>query len=124
MVNYLFDTNIIIDYGRGYQPTIDFLFEQLDKGTNTYISVITEAELYTGKSFEVLDKFIAEEFPAESISIDSSLARQAGTLRRQYSIDIIDALIAATALIYNLTLVTRNTKHFQNIPALRIPNPS
>jgi predicted nucleic acid-binding protein len=31
-----------------------------------------------------------------------------------------DAMIAAVALVHNLTLVTHNTSHFQNIPGLRL----
>jgi predicted nucleic acid-binding protein len=32
----------------------------------------------------------------------------------------MDLLIAATALVYDLTLVTHNTRHFQGIPDLRL----
>jgi predicted nucleic acid-binding protein len=32
----------------------------------------------------------------------------------------VDLIIAATALVHNLTLVTHNTKDFQNVPGLRL----
>jgi len=35
----------------------------------------------------------------------------------------VDALLAATAITHNLTLVTRNTADFNGIPALKILNP-
>ena len=42
-------------------------------------------------------------------------------LRRQgIVIPALDLLIAAVALLYDLTLVTNNTKDFQNIPGLRL----
>jgi predicted nucleic acid-binding protein len=47
-------------------------------------------------------------------------------LIRAYQLDIgkqsprLDLLIAATALVHNLTLVTHNTKDFANIPSLQI----
>jgi len=42
-------------------------------------------------------------------------------LRRQgISVDNMDLLIASTARVYDLTLVTHNTQHFQSIPGLRL----
>jgi tRNA(fMet)-specific endonuclease VapC len=42
-------------------------------------------------------------------------------LRRQgINVAALDLLIAAVALLYDLTLVTNNTKDFQNIPGLRL----
>ncbi len=44
-----------------------------------------------------------------------------GTLRRAgTSIGMADVLIAATALHYGLTLVTRNLDHFRRIPDLKL----
>lgn len=44
-----------------------------------------------------------------------------GTLRRDgTSIGMADVLIAATALHYGLTLVTRNLDHFRRIPDLKL----
>ena len=37
-----------------------------------------------------------------------------------YGIGILDAFIAATALVYNQELATRNTKHFDFIPNLKL----
>jgi len=34
-----------------------------------------------------------------------------------------DAIVAATALIHNFTLITRNTKDFKNIDAFQMVNP-
>ncbi len=42
-------------------------------------------------------------------------------LRRRMTLD--DALVAATALVHNLTLVTRNTKDFAWISKLQLLNP-
>jgi tRNA(fMet)-specific endonuclease VapC len=52
-------------------------------------------------------------------------ARQRAALRRQGQlIPDMDLLIAATALEENLTLVTRNIRHFERIPELRLYQPS
>lgn len=50
-------------------------------------------------------------------------ANQTILIRRQYKIKLPDAIIAATALVHNLILVTRNTSDFKNIPELQLINP-
>ncbi|MBF0352079.1 MAG: type II toxin-antitoxin system VapC family toxin [SAR324 cluster bacterium] len=45
------------------------------------------------------------------------------TLRQQRKMSLGDALIAATAMIHDLTLVTRNTKDFEWIQNLKLLNP-
>ena len=121
-MNYLLDSNIIIDYTRGFAPTIDFLSKNIDQDSYLSISVISEAEIYAGKSYGKLKDFLAE-FPIDRLDVNLSIARLAGSLRREInSINLIDALIAATAINHNLTLITRNVKHFKNIPNLKLPN--
>jgi predicted nucleic acid-binding protein len=44
-------------------------------------------------------------------------------LRQQHKIKTPDAIIAATALIHNLTLVSRNTVDFKSISGLKVINP-
>lgn len=44
-------------------------------------------------------------------------------IREIYKIKLPDAIITATALVYNLTLITRNISDFQNIESLKIINP-
>lgn len=55
-------------------------------------------------------------------SIAESFAQERAALRRQGQlIPDMDLLIAATALSRDLTLLTRNVRHFARIPPLRIP---
>ena len=39
---------------------------------------------------------------------------------RGITVDDMDLLIGVTALVYDLTMVTHNTRHFQHIPNLRL----
>jgi len=55
-----------------------------------------------------------------TVAVTSRIARTAATLRRTYHIDLLDALIAATAHVAHATLVTRNLKHFSQIKGLRV----
>jgi len=56
------------------------------------------------------DAYCAEEF-----------GKLRGVLKQQgVAVNPLDLQIAAVALLHNLTLVTNNTKHFQNIPGLTL----
>jgi tRNA(fMet)-specific endonuclease VapC len=59
------------------------------------------------------------------LDFDSSCAEQfgklqGGLLQQGITVPVADLMIAAGALIHNLTLVTNNTADFQNIPGLRL----
>jgi predicted nucleic acid-binding protein len=57
------------------------------------------------------------------ININDEIIEKTIKLRKSYKIKLPDAIIAATAISYGLTLVTRNTKDFKNIPGLKVINP-
>jgi tRNA(fMet)-specific endonuclease VapC len=59
------------------------------------------------------------------ISFDELCARRFGELRGNLlkigrPMNAVDAMIAAVALVHDLTLVTNNTKHFETLPNLRL----
>ncbi|WP_460972817.1 PIN domain-containing protein [Spirosoma migulaei] len=50
-------------------------------------------------------------------------ARQKTALRRAgQTVDDFDLLIGATAIVHDLTLVTRNTRHFANMSGIQLEN--
>lgn len=55
--------------------------------------------------------------------VGEAVADAAILLLRQRRMKLGDALIGATALLYNLPLVTRNVDDFKHIPGLQIINP-
>ncbi len=57
------------------------------------------------------------------IDLDVAIAWRAAEIRRQYHTRLADALIAATALVHNLLLSTRNLRHFTPIDGLRVEKP-
>ena len=65
-----------------------------------------------------LDRTFAERI----LPVDISVARLGGVLSADRGRPIVDTMIAATALIHDLTLVTRNTTHVQGL-SLTILNP-
>jgi predicted nucleic acid-binding protein len=64
-----------------------------------------------------LNQKIRVEFRGRILGIDEEIANRWGTLtaqarRRGNPLPQVDTLLAATALHHNMTLVTRNEKHF------------
>jgi predicted nucleic acid-binding protein len=54
----------------------------------------------------------------------TDVTQQTILLRRQYKkLKLGDAIIAATALVNNLTIITRNTSDFKNITDIKVVNP-
>jgi predicted nucleic acid-binding protein len=75
---------------------------------------------------DIPDKMEAmEEFVglAHVIPLDDAITERAIALRREYKkLKLGDAIIAATTLEYNLTLITHNIADFRNIAGLNIRN--
>jgi predicted nucleic acid-binding protein len=57
------------------------------------------------------------------VKISEEIVSTAIRIRREKSIKLPDAVIAATCLVYNFTLVTRNQRDFKGIDRLNIYNP-
>ena len=125
-INYLWDTNIAIYYlQQQFPPLVErFIDELLSKETPT-ISVISEIELLcwktaTEKDLNVLRSFIRDTFVVE---LEQPVKEKTVEIRKMYKIKLPDAIIAATALVYNLTLISRNVNDFKKINGLRIIDP-
>jgi predicted nucleic acid-binding protein len=115
--SYCIDSDVLIDHLRGVEAARSFLLEA-SKQTTLYISVVSMAELYAGqetrddKKRSRLDEFLKGFV---GILIDGTIAQFAGVLQRDYRQPFADSIIAASAMQYNLRLVTKNTKHFQTV---------
>jgi predicted nucleic acid-binding protein len=57
------------------------------------------------------------------IQINQPVVEKTVLIRQQKKIGLGDAIIAATALVYNMTLVTRNISDFKSIESLIVLNP-
>jgi predicted nucleic acid-binding protein len=55
-------------------------------------------------------------------NLDNATADKSIEIRKAHKIKLPDAIIAATALIHNLILITRNISDFKNIEGLRVIN--
>ena len=125
-MNYLWDTNTAIYYLQQlFPPLAEQFMDELLTREIPVISAITEIELLcwktaTEKDLNVLRNFIDDAYVIE---LEQAIKEKTADLRKMYKIKLPDAIIAATALIYNLTLITRNTSDFKKIDSLRLLDP-
>lgn len=125
MQRYLLDTNSIIYYLQGYKE-LDKIFERFVAGIATpMISIITEIELLgfpgiTSKDERLITKLLTN---FQVFDVEKKISKETIKLRRQYTIKIPDAIIAATALNNEAILVTRDEEDFKRIKHLDILNP-
>lgn len=57
------------------------------------------------------------------MALSDDIASKAVELRKNYNLKLGDAIIAATAMVHSLALVTRNTNDFNKIKKLHLLNP-
>jgi predicted nucleic acid-binding protein len=118
---YLIDTNIVIDFSENRLPLNAKLFvaEVIDNEPN--ISIINKIELL---GFSTVTPEIIEFTDSTNIiNLTEDVANQTINLRKKRKIKLPDAIIAATALVHNLTLISRNSKDFDEIDGLEFINP-
>jgi len=126
---YLLDTNICIYYMKGLY-NLDQKFRSV-KIENCFVSEITLAELKFGvensKNPEKNQKaFISFLNGIQILPIFDAIdtyAKEKSRLRKSgKTIDDFDLLIGSTAVAFDLTMVTNNTSHFDNIQNIKIEN--
>jgi predicted nucleic acid-binding protein len=135
---YLIDTNVVSELrkGRLANKGVRKFFQQAEKDhAGLHLSVVTIGELRRGTdlirhrgdavqaaSLEAWIATVLNDFSLNVISIDEDVAQMWGRLRVPHPENELDKLIAATAMIHDLTVVTRNVKDFAGTGA-RMVNP-
>ena len=121
------DTDFLIAVLRGDRSAIPVI-EELDREKIRFTTAINAFELYAGAYYtggkaveeakNLLSKF-------HIIHFDDACAKRAGeifaTLKKKGApLDVRDVMIAAVASTYDLTLITRNVRHFSRIEGLKV----
>jgi predicted nucleic acid-binding protein len=124
MGEYLIDTNVISGY---FSETlsvsaIDFLGKVIDNVPN--LSVITEIEALSWINADKDKERILREFIGDStiLGVTPQVVQQCVSIRRSRKIKTPDAIIAATAIVNNLILISSDA-NFEGVQGLRIINP-
>ena len=115
-MGYLIDTNIVIYYFNGLTDD-ETLHVRFAESFN--VSIITKIEFLGWGKFSEDRKLHAQarEFMryARIIGLTETIAEQAISLRQQFKSKTPDAIIAATALVNGLAVITNNTQDFTRL---------
>jgi len=128
VTRYLLDTNVVSETRRKRQDNRVASFFASIQPAELYISVLTFGELRKGAALkERSDAAIASiytnwidglelVYDTHILDIDGKIAKLWGKLSADRSRPVVDTLLAATAIVHNLTLVTRNTADMSGLP--------
>ena len=130
MSGFLLDTNFISELVRPRpEPRVMGWLDSVDESL-LYLSVLTLGEIRKGLAGlshgkrrlhleSWLDVELQTRFSGRTLPVDAAVANRWGLLAAQAKsrgrpLPVIDGLLAATALQYNLTVVSRNASDFAN----------
>ena len=122
---YLIDSNALIDYTASRLPQSGSDFMENIFNTDFLISIVVKIEVLGFDDIPLKMKAL-EEFigTATILSLDDDVAQRTIALRRlPKKLKLGDAIIAATALVHNLTLLSRNISDFKHIQGLNVLDP-
>jgi predicted nucleic acid-binding protein len=123
---YLLDTNTVIYYLDSvlHENALNFIEAKLDE-SGSIISIISKIELLgwqapTQHAMAQVEKFVLDSItlPMTDLVVEKTIS-----LKRTLKIKLPDAVIAATAIVNNLTLISRNDEDFRKISGLKYLNP-
>ena len=117
----LLDSNIII---YSYQPNFSYL-KPLVLDPENAISAISQLEILGFHSISISEETYCEYVfkVLQTFPIDNTILSKAIELRKTYKMKLGDSIIAATALLANIEIYTRNINDFIKIPDLIVVNP-
>lgn len=125
MDNIFVDTNILIDFSKGFSDELGSLIKKQNEGKVViYINPVVVAEYFTDKNLTELEnqkkaqQFI-QIFSIKNVTKDIGI-RAGQLMRDKDNLFLGDALIAATCLEENYLLYTRNKKHFRSVRGLEL----
>ncbi|NUA26421.1 type II toxin-antitoxin system VapC family toxin [Cupriavidus basilensis] len=135
---YLIDTNVISEMRkreRADKGVRAFFRQAAKQDSELYLSVVTVGELRRGVELiqhrgdhaqgALLATWlhtVLREFGAHILAVDAEIGQLWGRLRVPHAEHALDKLIAATALIHDLTVVTRNVSDLADT-GVRVLNP-
>jgi predicted nucleic acid-binding protein len=122
---FLLDTNTVIYYTKNdlSNNATEFLDLQISKGV--LLSVVSEIELLGWNASNEEEATTIESFVLGSdiIQLTRPIVSKTIEIRKTRKIKLPDAIIAATAIVHDLTLVSRNDSDFKKISDLKYLNP-
>ena len=126
-MSFLVDTNVVSELGRKNSNRHVLAWANSVGTTALHLSVLTLGEIAKGAAkLERRDAVrgaalsrwlygLRQQYADRIIDVDGEIAEAWGRLASGRSIPIIDALLAATALVRGMTLVTRNVRDIADV---------
>ena len=111
----LVDSDVLVDHLRGHRSISERAI------ASWAYSIVARAELFGGTDAENRVRELLAE--GVELGVSREVAERAGKIKRACRIPLPDAIVAATALVNDMTLVTRNAKHFVTVPELHVEIP-
>jgi predicted nucleic acid-binding protein len=117
----LLDTDVLIDFFRGYSKAVAFVNEY---NARIILSSIVVAELFAGVKGDE-EQAALENFVSlfRVVPVDIEIGKAGGLYKRDYGkshgVGLADAILAATAEAENAELKTLNTKHYPMLKGLK-----
>jgi hypothetical protein len=125
-MKYVLDTNAVIYYLDGALTANGFVFVLTAlQIRECVLSVISEIEVL-GFQFPDTDQEKKTESFIRTLLIlplSDDIVRKTIEIRKSRKMKVANAIIAATAILNGLTLISRNEKDFKNLPGLSFLNP-
>lgn len=123
----LLDTNTVVYYLQSSvtPDAVRLGIRAILQEVGAIISVITEMELQCWKHLTEQDAGLIRAFinDATVIPLNEAVKTAAIAVRRQSGIKLPDAVIAASALVLGVPLVSRNERDFRRVAGLQLVNP-
>ena len=120
----LLDSSVIIDFLRIKDKSSSLFYKCTLEDSKFLTSIVTHTELYSGKSVwenkEAYGELGIIFENVEIVSLTREISVYAGEIRAKYDLDLIDAIIASTAIQLKIPLVTFNIKHFSRVKNLSL----
>lgn len=118
----LLDTNIVIYLQSGKLPEVHIQKLRVTP-LNTCNIIVAEVLGYNFPNPDDSQYFEALFITMKNRLLDTAVTKKVIELRRTTPLKMPDAIIAATALVHDLTLWTHNTADFKNVPDLQLFDP-
>jgi tRNA(fMet)-specific endonuclease VapC len=123
---FLIDTSAVIKYLNGVLSPPALLFMDNTISDERTISFVSEIELQSWNPINADDLKVYQFFVSNStvIGVNDAIIQKTIDIRKSFKLKLPDALIAATAIVNNLTLIADNDKDFKKVSDLQYLNPN
>ena len=128
---FLLDTNVISEVRKGGRsdPNVSNWYTGIGE-SDLFISSLTVGEIRRGielvrrradieqaEALETWLQTVFEEFSGRILSVDADVADTWGRISASRPVPVVDGLLAATAVVHDMTLVTRNVSDVEGLGA-------